>query len=356
MKKFLSLLLAVCAVVVSSVAADLSQFKTADDLWKHIEKLKQGPEQQPQTQEEAMQMMAALLKDMDESVGAFLKQYPTDARCWEAKLLQVHVALGQSRSTNKRPDVSAFEKPLQEIAAATAAPAPVRTNASFLLVQLRLSGLGATPKKEAVEEADKVIMAFIKEYPDDQRSRALKFMRADLYAPIDPAKEEAILKELAADSNTRIARRAQSKLDQKAALKKPVEMKFTAVDGSEVDVAKLRGKVVLVDFWATWCGPCVGEVPNVVAAFKKYHDKGFEVIGISLDEDKDAMLKFIKEKGMTWPQYFDGKGWENAISSKHGIQGIPAMWLLDKKGLVRSTEARGEQLPILIEKLLAEQP
>jgi thiol-disulfide isomerase/thioredoxin/ribosomal 50S subunit-associated protein YjgA (DUF615 family) len=356
MKKFLSLVLVVCAVVGSSVAADLSQFKTADDLWKQIEKLKQGPEQQPQTREEAMQVMATLLKDMDEAVGKFLKDYPTDARSWEAKLLQVHVALGRSRSAEKKPDFSTFEKPLQEIIAATAAPAAVRANASFLLLQLHLSDLGETPNKEAVEAADKQIMAFVKEYPDDQRSRALKFMRADLYTAIDPAKEEAILKELAADTNPRIARRAQSKLDQKEALKKPVELKFTAVDGSEVDVAKLRGKVVLVDFWATWCGPCQAEVPNVVAAYKKYHDKGFEVVGISLDEDKDEMLKFTKEHGMTWPQYFDGKGWGNAISFKHGIQSIPAMWVLDKKGMIRSTEARGEALAPLIEKLLAEQP
>ena len=163
MKKLLSLLLAVCAVVGSSVAADLSQFKTADDLWTQIEKLKKGPEQQPQTREEAMQVMASLLKDMDEAVGTFLKQYPTDTRCWEAKLLQVHVSLGQSRSAGKKLDVSTFEKPLQEIATATAATAPVRTNASFLLVQLRLSGLGETPNKEAVEAADKVILAFIKE-------------------------------------------------------------------------------------------------------------------------------------------------------------------------------------------------
>lgn len=136
----------------------------------------------------------------------------------------------------------------------------------------------------------------------------------------------------------------------------PLELKFSAVDGREVDVAQLRGKVVLVDFWATWCGPCQAEVPNVVAVFKKYHEHGFEVVGISLDEDKDAMLKFTKEQGMTWPQYFDGQGWENAISSKHGIRSIPAMWLIDKKGKVRSTEARGEQLTSLIEKLLAEQP
>jgi thiol-disulfide isomerase/thioredoxin len=78
--------------------------------------------------------------------------------------------------------------------------------------------------------------------------------------------------------------------------------------GEPLSIAKFKGKVVLVDFWATWCGPCRGELPNVLAAYKKYHDKGFEIIGISLDRDENALKSFIKENGMVWPQYFDGLG------------------------------------------------
>lgn len=132
---------------------------------------------------------------------------------------------------------------------------------------------------------------------------------------------------------------------------KPVDLKFTAVDGSQVDLANLHGKVVLIDFWATWCPPCRGEVPNVVAAYKKYHDQGFEIVGISLDQDKDALLAFTKENGMVWPQYFDGQGWDNAISSKFGIHSIPAMWLVDQNGLLVTTEGR-DDLAGQVEKLL----
>ncbi len=114
----------------------------------------------------------------------------------------------------------------------------------------------------------------------------------------------------------------------------------------------MRGKVVLVDFWATWCPPCRDEVPDVVAAYKKYHAQGFEVVGISLDQDKEALVSYTKDKGMAWPQYFDGKGWDNAISTKFGIDSIPAMWLLDKKGMIVSTDAR-DNLDAEIAKLLA---
>lgn len=137
-----------------------------------------------------------------------------------------------------------------------------------------------------------------------------------------------------------------------ASVGKPLTLKFNAVDGSPVDLDKLHGKVVLVDFWATWCGPCMKEVPNVVAAYAKYHAKGFEIIGISLDQNKDTMLKVAAEKGMTWPQYFDGKGWKNEVSTAFHIKAIPAMWLVDKNGIVATADAR-ENLDGDIAQLLA---
>jgi len=147
-------------------------------------------------------------------------------------------------------------------------------------------------------------------------------------------------------------------------------IKFTAADGREVDVAKLKGKVVLVDFWATWCGPCIAELPNVVANYDKYHDKGFEIVGITLEnpdirpKDNDAtqvvklaaakqkMLDFAVKKGMPWPQYFDGKWWKNDYAVKFGIQAIPSMFLLDQDGKIVSTEARGPKLEAEIKRLL----
>jgi thiol-disulfide isomerase/thioredoxin len=132
-----------------------------------------------------------------------------------------------------------------------------------------------------------------------------------------------------------------------------LELKFTAVDGKEFDLSKLQGKVVLIDFWATWCGPCVAELPNVIKAYKEFNPKGFEIVGISLDQDKATLEAFVKEHGMTWPQYYDGKGWENEISTKYGISSIPAMWLVNKKGMVVSTNA-GAGLEEQVAKLLAE--
>ncbi|SVD57159.1 uncharacterized protein METZ01_LOCUS410013, partial [marine metagenome] len=136
------------------------------------------------------------------------------------------------------------------------------------------------------------------------------------------------------------------------ALGKPLEIQFTATDGTEVDLAKMKGKVVLIDFWATWCGPCVAEIPSVKKTYDKLHPKGFEIIGISLDSNEDKLKQFIKKREMPWPQYFDGKVWKNEISTKYGIRSIPAMWLVDKDGNLADKNAR-RGLEEKVEELLA---
>ena len=125
-------------------------------------------------------------------------------------------------------------------------------------------------------------------------------------------------------------------------------MKVTGMllDGTPFDQKTLKGKVVLVDFWATWCGPCIAEIPNVLEQYEKYHDKGFEVIGISLDKDRDALEKFIAEKKIPWPILFEESagGWQHPMATYYGISGIPTVVLIGRDGKVITLDARGENL------------
>ena len=119
-----------------------------------------------------------------------------------------------------------------------------------------------------------------------------------------------------------------------------------------------RGKVVLVDFWATWCGPCMREVPNVVSAYSKYHEKGFEVLGISLDREKaEGQLKSVTAKqGMVWDQVYDGRYFDARVAKQYRIQSIPATYLVDGdtgKILASGMDARGAKLDAAIKKALA---
>jgi thiol-disulfide isomerase/thioredoxin len=119
---------------------------------------------------------------------------------------------------------------------------------------------------------------------------------------------------------------------------KPFEMKFTAFDGSEVDISSMKGKVILVNFWATWCGPCKTELPYLQAAYKKWHAEGLEIIGISCDEKDTDLRSFLKANPLPWPNYFDGKGWHNPYVKKYQLRGIPQLWLIDKTGVLRDID------------------
>jgi peroxiredoxin len=128
----------------------------------------------------------------------------------------------------------------------------------------------------------------------------------------------------------------------------------TDIDGKPVSVANYKGKIVLVDFWATWCGPCVAELPNVLKAYEKYHGKGFEIIGISLDSNKARLTDFVKAKNVTWQQFFDGQGWKNKLGQKYSVNSIPATYLVDKEGKLIAKNLRGEALEKAVAKALGE--
>lgn len=132
---------------------------------------------------------------------------------------------------------------------------------------------------------------------------------------------------------------------------KPFTVEGTRLDGTVFDPGPLAGKVVIVDFWATWCKPCVGEIPNLLALREKYGRHGFEVVGISLDDDRDALDSFLTEQKLPWPVLCSGKGTRDPLAVRYAIRSIPRMLVVGRDGKVLSVDARGEKL----EALLAEQ-
>lgn len=134
----------------------------------------------------------------------------------------------------------------------------------------------------------------------------------------------------------------------------PMEITGTNLNGSPFDPKTVAGKVVLVDFWATWCGPCVAEIPNVMEQYQKYRDKGFEVIGVSLDDDVEALKAFVDERKIPWPILFEkpgGQGWRHPLATKYGVSGIPTVILVGRDGKVVSLDVRGEKLGAELDKL-----
>ena len=218
-------------------------------------------------------------------------------------------------------------------------------------VQRRAQAKLSESETAALEEYEKGVRELQKDFPKRPETWQMLFSIANQTQPDKAKKLAQEISDSSAPDDLKDA--AKGILKKLGALGKPVELQFTAVDGREVSMKKLQGKVVLIDFWATWCGPCVRELPNVKAAYEKLHPKGFEIVGISFDGDKEQLEHFVKVKEMPWPQYFDGKKWSNEFGVRFGINAIPAMWLVDKKGVVRDLTAR-EGLAEKVEKLLAE--
>lgn len=122
-------------------------------------------------------------------------------------------------------------------------------------------------------------------------------------------------------------------------------------EGKPLALSSFRGKIVLVDFWASWCGPCRKENPNVVKLYKKYHDKGFEILGVSLDDSKDKWVSAIKKDGLVWNHVSDLKGWQSEVCPLYGIDAIPFTILLDKDGKIIAKSLRGASLEQKLEEL-----
>jgi len=128
------------------------------------------------------------------------------------------------------------------------------------------------------------------------------------------------------------------------------EISLPSPDGKEIALSSLKGKLVLIDFWASWCGPCRKEMPNVIKTYSKFKNKGFEIYGVSLDQDKEKWMEAITKYGINWPQVSDLKYWDNVAARIYNVQGIPYTVLIDKDGKIIAKNLRGQEL----EKKIAE--
>ena len=151
--------------------------------------------------------------------------------------------------------------------------------------------------------------------------------------------------------NTELAEVYHRKIDPKYELwKKPVtDFSTTDLDGNPISLRDYRGKVVLLDFWGVWCGFCIDEMPNLKKVYATYKDQGFDIIGVSLDDEESELRDYIKKNNIQWRQIYSGERWEgDPLALQYKIRGVPEQWLIDRDGKLITHKARGEDLERLV--------
>lgn len=203
------------------------------------------------------------------------------------------------------------------------------------------------PRFDELEAKEKSIM---RNYLDKNPGSPIAMYALNQYAgyEINPAEVEPVFRKLDKKVKRSDAGKAfVIRLDaaKRTAVGQPaIDFSQTGADGKAVSLNSLRGKYVLVDFWASWCGPCRQENPNVVKAYSKFKEKGFEILGVSLDDKKDKWLAAIQADNLSWIHVSDLKGWKNAAAELYSIRAIPQNLLIDPQGIIIAKNLRGEAL------------
>ena len=216
-----------------------------------------------------------------------------------------------------------------------------------------IATITASPTPEAALPA---VDAFIRDDPKDPM--AVRLLAGWAASVKEPAFRAALNRRIVAEyPESPAAKSAAATLALLDRLGKPIDLEFVdAIGGKPVSIAGLKGKVVVLDFWATWCGPCVAELPKMKELYAKYRDQGVEFIGVSLDKPKeegglDQLKAFVAKSQIPWPQYYQGDGFDGAFSSGLGIDMIPQVFLVDAQGNLANLDARGKLDALLPEYL-----
>jgi thiol-disulfide isomerase/thioredoxin len=344
--------LAILCILIEVLALHANAEDAADSAWSQLQILDAGAHEKVPIGSNAVEFYAGREKALHESAAEFTKRFPHDVHAAQATLWKIETTDFPEPADQRIALLRQNEMDARPIVEDPALPATFRSEVeSTVLTQWLDRPDLISPDQAATLESR--IAALVERKPTEPAIVSFQLARADLMLRFDHEKGTAFLRELTKAPDQNLANAAKARMVKEQIIGQRVSFQFTGTDGSSVDTSELQGKVVLIDFWASWCPDCIREMPAIRQTYQKYKDKGFAVIGISLDKDAQALANFVARKLIPWPEYFDGKGWENEFATKYGVRSIPEMWLINQRGEVASTDISAEKLEQRIEQLLS---
>ncbi len=343
---------ALCAAALTALFSARVHAGPTDDAWQHVQELQHEAEADAPRGVNEVEFYEPRKAALHQAAADFAAGHPDDPRRWDADLAAIRSQHFPADAGERRAIFEHNEALLKPILAAPDAPAATKQAAERAVIRQHLDHLDLLTSPEQAVALEGRLSDYLARFPDDPKAPNMQVRRLDLWQRADPAKAVALLDEMATSSDDKIAAAARGRQAQRALVGQPLDWKLPALGGGIIDLPALRGRAVLVQFWASWCPDCNREMPVILSTYRQFHDRGLEVVGISLDQDKEALLSTVKKKGIAWPQYFDGNGWNNDVAVRFGVRGIPELWLVDTAGRVVATGVQVDQLVTLIPPLL----
>jgi thiol-disulfide isomerase/thioredoxin len=326
---------------------------TDDSAWSQLQELKEKANEKVPAGTNAVEFYAGREKSLHDAATEFGRQYPNDAHKSQALIWKIETTDFEGSIEQRTAQLQQNETDERSILADGALPQDLRYQVQRTILSQWLDNPDLITTPGQATNIEERIAELIRANPTEPRVVSLKLARTKLLLRFDHEQGLELLQDLTKEPDQNLADAARTQLFKAQMIGKPVDLQFTAMDGSAVDVHALHGNIVLVDFWASWCPDCIRDLPAVRQTYQKYKDKGFTIIGISLDKDEQALSNFVARKLIPWAQYFDGQGWENRFATKYGVRAIPEMWLINQRGEVVSTDISAEQLDQRIQQLIS---
>ncbi len=344
---------ALCVATLTAALVTAAFAEPADDAWQHVQLLQQELGRDAPKGANEVDFYAPKIAALHQAAIDFAAAHPDDPRRWDADLAAIRSQQFPASADERRAIFEGNEALLKTILAAPDASAATKQAAERAVIRQHLDHLDLLTSPEQAVALESRLADYLARHPDDPKAANMQVRRLDLWQRADPAKAAALLDEMAASQDEKTSAAARGRQAQQALVgNAPLDWKLPALDGSTIDLPTLRGRVVLVQFWASWCPDCNRELPVILSTYRQFHPRGLEIVGVSLDKDKEALAATIKKKGVAWPQYADGNYWNNDVAVRYGVRGIPELWLVDTSGRVVATGVQADQLATLIPPLL----